>query len=784
MPPQDPIIVAGSTGSRGATMRLIEAVAALPKGMIVLPGFDFDMPDSVWSDLSDPMTAEDHPQFRFRVLADRLGIAPADVRRWPGISAPRPTRNAIVSLALRPAPVTDQWLAEGPDLPDIVSAMADVTLVEASSMRDEALAIAMRLRQAAEEGRTAALITPDRMLSRQVSAALDRWRIIPDDSAGTPLHLSAPGRFLRHVAGLMQGDLTAEALLTLLLHPLTHSASDRGPHMMHAHALEMYIRRNGMPFPDAETLRDWAVGQDDPLVAKWGKWVVNCLAGQKTAGEMPLSDWVAAHVTLVEHIAAGPDGTGAGALWNEAAGEKARAVIDALIAEADAGGPMSASEYADMFDAILARDEVRDSRTPNPRVLIWGTLEARVQGAEVLILGGLNEGSWPEMPPADPWLNRRMRNDAGLLLPERRIGLSAHDFQQAIAAPEVWLTRSIRSDDAQTVASRWLNRLGNLLGGLPGQGGQKALDEMRARGQLWLDRARQLEEPDKAPPAPRPSPRPPVSARPRRLSVTAVKRLIRDPYAIYAAQVLRLKPLDPLVRAPDALMRGIITHSVMEAFMTKVRENPAALDPRQLMAIADSVLARHVPWPDTRALWRARMARVAEGFVEDETQRLINATPAAFEVKGRRDMTRLGFSLSAKADRIDHGDDGTLRIYDYKTGQPPTGPQQRHFDKQLLLEAAIAEVGGFEGIAPAAVTRAAYIGLGSKPGEFPAPMDEEPPAVTWTRFERLVSAYFSPEQGYTARRAMFSDDDRGDYDQLARFGEWDVTTPPAPQDLP
>ncbi|WP_296765423.1 double-strand break repair protein AddB [Sediminimonas sp.] len=782
-PPRDPIVVAGSTGSRGTTMRLIEAVSALPQGMIVLPGFDFDMPGAVWDDVSDPMTAEDHPQFRFRVLADRLGIKPSQVRRWPGIAAPRPARNAVVSLALRPAPVTDQWLAEGPRLTDIAGAMADVTLIEAPSMRDEALAIAMRLRQAAEDGRTAALITPDRMLSRQVTAALDRWRITPDDSAGTPLHLSPPGRFLRHVAALMQHDLTAEALLTLLLHPLTHSAADRGAHMLHAHALELHMRRRGMPFPEAGALRNWAAIHSDTSAQEWAEWVVRCFTGQKTGGKRPLADWIAAHMALAEHIAQGPDGEGAGTLWDDAAGEKARAVMGALVAEADAGGAMSAADYADMIGAILAREEVRDSRTPHPGVLIWGTLEARVQGADILILGGLNEGSWPEMAPADPWLNRRMRHDAGLLLPERRIGLSAHDFQQAIAASEVWLTRSIRSDDAKTVASRWLNRLENLLGGLPRQGGQQALDEMRARGNLWLDRARQIEAPGQTPPAPRPSPRPPVAARPRRLSVTAIKRLIRDPYAIYAAQVLRLRPLDPLMRAPDALMRGILTHSIMETFMAEVRDERDALNAHRLLEIAGTVLAEHVPWPDTRALWRARLGRVAEGFVSDEARRLQAAHPAGFEVKGRRDIADLGFSLSAEADRIDSADDGTLRIYDYKTGPPPTRPQQKHFDKQLLLEAAIAEAGRFDGIAPARVAHAAYIGLGSKPGEHPAPLDEEPPAITWARFDKLIRAYYSPTQGYTARRAMFSDADHSDYDQLARFGEWDVTTPPTPQDL-
>lgn len=201
-PPETPVIIAGSTGSRGTTQMLMQTVAQMPQGAVLLPGFDFDMPAPVWAALGDAFSAEDHPQYRFAAVLDRLGMTPADVRRWPAGEAPCPARNKIMSLALRPAPVTDQWLRDGPGLCDVGDAMAQVSLIEAPSRRLEAMAIALRLRQAAEDGQSAALITPDRSLTRQVAAALDRWAIRPDDSAGTPLHHTPPGRFLRQVADL------------------------------------------------------------------------------------------------------------------------------------------------------------------------------------------------------------------------------------------------------------------------------------------------------------------------------------------------------------------------------------------------------------------------------------------------------------------------------------------------------------------------------------------------------------------------------------------------------
>ncbi|KNX40666.1 PD-(D/E)XK nuclease superfamily protein [Roseovarius tolerans] len=777
-PPQSPIIVAGSTGSRGATQLLMQAVARLPQGAVVLPGFDFDAPAHVWDALADPMTSEDHPQYRFVRFAQGAGIAPQDIAPWSDDTPPDPARNALVSLALRPAPVTDQWLRDGPNLRDLAPAMADVTLIEAQSTRTEALAIAMRLRQAAEDGQTAALITPDRTLSRQVTAALDRWHILPDDSAGQPLHLSPPGRLLRHVADLFRHPLSAEALLTLLKHPLTHQGAARNDHLRLTRDLELHLRRNGPPYPTRDSLTEWTAGKSDPFLADWVNWLCDCFTDRAQPDDAPLGTRVEAHVRLAERIAQGCVGDGSGTLWQKEAGQDALKLINSLRDEAGVAGTLNATDYASLFHSILSGEEVRDPTDPHPHILIWGTLEARVQGADLLILAGLNEGSWPEAPKPDPWLNRALRHQAGLLLPERRIGLSAHDFQQAVAAKEVWLTRSVRSDDAETVVSRWLNRVQNLLSGLPAQGGPEALTAMRARGQAWLDQVTALESPGEVPRAPRPAPAPPVAARPDRLSVTEIKRLIRDPYAIYARHVLRLRPLDPLMKLPDALLRGTVLHEILELFVKQALDHPDQNTREALLAIADTVLAQNVPWGEARALWLARLERVADWFIETEAERRTHATPARFEEGGRTEIPELGFALSATADRLDLDAHGRMYIYDYKTGTPPTAKEQKSFDKQLLLEAAMAERGGFGDIGPVKVMRAAFIGLGSSPKEVAAPLDEEPPDQIWSEFKELISAYSVPHKGYVARRAMHSSEDRGDYDQLARFGEWDVTDPP------
>ncbi len=778
-PPAGPVIVAGSTGSRGTTALFMRAVAALSQGALVLPGFEFDMPPAVWAALDTALAAEDHPQYRFHSLLTSLDLPHSAVKPWRNIAAPNPARNALVALSLRPAPVTDQWLTDGVKLQNLAGATQDMTLIEAASPRAEALAIALILRKAAEDGRTAALITPDRGLTRQVTAALDRWRILPDDSAGRPLALSAPGRLLRHVAALFGQRLTAETLLTILKHPLTATGADRGLHLKLTRDLELHLRRKGPAFPTGTDLITWAKGDD---AVAWATTIAAALNGLETITTRPLADHVAHHQSLTEALARGTAPIGSGALWAENAGINALATLQDLAREAIHGAPMSPQDYTSLFTAILNQGEVRDPSQPHPQIMIWGTLEARVQGADLVILGGLNDGSWPKLPNPDPWLNREMRQKAGLLLPDRQIGLSAHDYQQAIAAREVVLTRAHRNADAETVASRWLNRLTNLLDGLPDQGGKQALKEMKDRGNKWLALAAALEDPG-APitPATRPAPRPPVAHRPKQLYVTAIAKLIRDPYAIYAREILRLYPLDPLHQTADARLRGKTLHSVLERFV-KTRPPAESLpDARtRLMQTAADVLAEDVPYPAARALWLARLDRAADFFLTFEATE--GGTPLVIENTGTSTLTSLDFTLKARPDRIDLLPDGRLHIMDYKTGKPPSEAQQKKFDNQLLLQAAMAQRGGF-GHALTDVARITYIGLGTNLATVATEITPDLTADVWEKLHKLIGTYLTRDQGYQSRRAVFEDREIGDYDHLARHGEWQQSDWPAPEDV-
>ncbi len=768
-PPDGPVIVAGSTGSRAVTATLMAAVAALPQGAVVLPGYDYTTPPDLW-----PQLGEEHPQFGFAELSAHIGFDPAEVPLWHEVTPQNPARNEVLSLALRPAPVTPHWLADAPKLaPRLPEAMARVTLLTAPDARTEAMAIALRLRKALARGQKAALVTPDRNLTRRVSAELSRWHIAPDDSAGHPGKLTAPGVFLRMVAAALGQPLAPVNLMEILKHPLC--GEDRPAHIRLARRFEAEALRGGPLVLDLSAFPDWAAKAE---AESWLAHLHATLSPVEDPTPRTLKDWAALHRTTAEALAG--DG-----LWDKEAGREVIKVFDTLALGEGHAALYSASQYRALFATVLERIEVRDDPLQaHPDIAIWGTLEARVQSVDLVIVAGLNEGIWPKLSSHDPWLNRDMRRQVGLMLPERHIGLSAHDFQQALGAAEVVISRAEREGEAPSVASRWVMRLQNLLGGM--EGGKAVLADMQARGQRLLALAATLDRPEGAPtPAKRPCPAPPLSARPRKLSVTRIETLIRDPYAVYASHILRLYPLDPLTPEPDFLMRGTVVHDTLERFlaasMDTLPDDPAALYDTCMEAALEAV-----PWPAHRAKWRHHLLRAKGFFLETEAERRAQGRPFALEVTGARVVKGRAFdvTITARADRIDIGAGGVANIYDYKAGNPESVKKIKAFNVQLPLEGAIAEAQGFAGLKALHVGALELVYLGKKTGVIRFDADDPVMVDVWRRVVGFLNDYQVPEKGYAARLRPELTKYEGDYDHLARRGEWADDEPPVVEVLP
>ena len=773
-PPQDMVIAAGTTGSILATARLLAAIAALPNGAVVLPGLDRDLDEKSWRDLESG-----HPQFGMKQLLEQIGGERDQVADWDE-PASNPGRELLLRETLRPAPTTDAWraLAEG-GTGQIARGLEGLSLIAANDPAEEALAIALALRHTLEQGsRTAALVTPDRNLARRVAAELTRWDIAIDDSAGRPLAHTGAGAFLSLVAEAAEARFAPVPLLALLKHPFATLGGEPGPFRAMARLLDKYVLRGPRPDPGlAGISRAIAVargGKRKPAeklaeLESWWQTLAVILAPLEQVFEnnqTALTDLIEIHLAAAEKLSCSD--AKACPLWRGPDGEAASLLFHNLL-EAVVGLPqIEPASYPSLLRALAMKTPVRPPAR-HRAIAILGPLEARLQRFDLTILGGLNEGTWPASVAADPWFSRPMRRTLGLEQPERRIGLAAHDFAGLAAGPQVIFTRALKAEGVPTIASRWLQRLTQLTEGL-------GLDRKLQAPTDYLAMARSFAAITPGQRIRRPAPTPPVASRPRRLSVTEIETWLRDPYAIYARHVLRLRKLDALDEDVGPLERGTVFHLALELFVSRYPGAlPAdALD--RLIAIADEVFASAQIPAAQRAIWRPRFISAAEWFVAQEQARRVGIATSHVEVSGRLSFEAPAgpFLLTGKADRIDLLAGGGAAILDYKTGGLPEKKWMVSFlTPQLPLEAAMLAAGGFAGL-PALETRELiYLRLsgGAKGGEERI-FDGATAAEAKARLAQRIAWFDDEKTPYHSRIAPHSAKSVGDYDHLARVREW------------
>lgn len=796
-PPAAPVIVAGVTETNPDTRRLIEAVAALANGAVVLPAIDHTLDAQSWASIAEH---PEHPQFGLRKLLETLNLAREDVAPL-GRAPQAPALRARWSLAcetMRPAATTDRWhdFVASAGNADMAKALTNVGLVEAAGADEEADVIALMLRETAETpGKTAMLVTADRALARRVTARLQVWDLRVDDMGGEPFARTPPGTFLELVAHAVEKDFAPVALMALLKHPLCRLGMPAAALQKGMQALELAAFRapyfgEGLAGVDAALehahARNWKHASVRRLAADdWeaARAVVRAL----DAAFAPLSavfaapqasrvqELAAAHFNAAHALASVPGSTDGAGLRHGEAGEWAAQFFASLIDPNMPGPAMPAHEYPEFYRTLVADKRIRPRAAPHPRLVICDPLEARLQGADLVILGGLNEGSWPRAADPGPWLNRPMRQTLGLAAPEEKIGQAAHGFAMLFAAPQVMLTRAVKVDGAPTVASRWLLRLEALVAGMK-------LDlKPEKPWQAWAHARGAVKD---VKPVSAPAPKPPLALRPRKLSVTNIETWIANPYGIFARHILGLDPLPALGAPPPPSLRGQINHEVLGRFAQKF---PKALPDeiaRELLAAATAVFADYTGNPRVAAFWSQRFSRFAQWFAETESARRAGVTATDAEVSGKLVLAAAGgpFTLTARADRVDVGPRG-LVITDYKTAQGVKELATKANDgraPQLPLEAAIALAAGFANVPAAQVKELRYISTsgGEPPGQ-DILVTQDVAALAAAAQEglvRLIAAFDNAATPYKAvRRARFQYK-YDDYAHLARVAEWSAET--------
>ncbi|RWO23973.1 double-strand break repair protein AddB [Mesorhizobium sp.] len=802
-PPTGPVIAAGSTGSIPATAELLAVIAGLPSGAVVLPGLDLMLDEPSFQAIAVPGARPallGHPQYGLAKLIGKIGVLRGDVEEIAVAERPLALRAALVGEALRPAETTELWVETRARFTsgDITEAFAEVTLLEAAGERDEAVAIAVALKRAVEQpGQRAALVTGDRALARRVSVELLRFGVVADDSGGTPLINTPAAGLLRLAlqAAFRPGDPVA--VLSLLKHPLLGLGLERTSVRHAAEIVELVALRGGTGRPDVASLPELfdarLTGLGSPRPPFWfSRLTVRNIEGARellvrlaaalapltafrSHAEADLAELTRASVVALESLGRTADGS-LSEFYADDAGEKLAELLRGLVA-ASASFSFAADEWPDVMEALIAPETVKPAQGTDRNIAIWGALEARLQNVDTLVIGGLNEGVWPRKPESDRFMSRLMKTGIDLEPPERRIGLAAHDFQMAMGAKQVVLARSARSGDAPAVPSRWLQRLLTFIG-------KDHAAVLRRRGDEFVSWARALDAGERRDFAPRPQPKPPLDVRPQHFSVTEIETLRRDPYAIYARRILRLMPLDPVIRDPGAAERGTLFHAILHLFSRTVADPlvPEALD--GLIAAGRECFAEAALPPDVEAVWWPRFEKLAAGIIEWERGRAFAVTMRhAEEHAEKTGVGQSGVTLSGYADRVDLLAGGMADILDYKTGSSPSKAQAHTLlSPQLALEGALLRRGAFKGLGAREPSQLAFIRLKPNGEVFEESILEynrKPRTAAdlaeeaWARLEKLLIHYANPATGYLSRALPFREGETdGDYDHLARVLEW------------
>ncbi|MEP7240256.1 MAG: PD-(D/E)XK nuclease family protein [Devosia sp.] len=764
-----PVIAAGSTGSIPATADLLRAIAALPRGVIVLPGLDTDLSAKQHEVLADGTTTHGHSQYGLARLLRALGRGIAEVEELAGVSP----RTAIVRSALAPTDETAAWAARREELaPDLAAALANVAVIAAPNPDMEARGIALAARQAVVDGKSVGIVSRDQTLARRIAAELSRHEIDVDDPAGTPLFQSPAGRLARQTLALAANRFAPVDTVALLRNAAVTLGLERFEVRRQTDRLDLKLREARLS-PGLEGMLRLA---DEPLGAllrRLGE-AVDSLVTLLAAEQIDASALASGLDRAVTALIGDADLPGL---------VEFRAWAVALANLDDRGSLFPPLNLDGVLAALMAGEKVPPVERRRDDIHIWGELEARLQNPDLMILAGLNEDIWPAAADPGPWLSRGMRLAIGLSPPERQQGQAAHDFEMAMGNSEVIVAYATRIGTAPALASRLLQRLDAFVG-------ESMAKSLRDRGDVWLQQARGLDHAGIPRSARRPEPRPPSSVRPRQLSITEIEPLMRSPYDIYAKRVLRLKRLEPLGAVPDAKERGTMIHKVFERFVGEGFDFNDVAAKATLQRMAEEEFSGLEAIGERRDIWLRRFRRAAELFLGFERERSSVVTLRHAETRGEWTFPFLqNVVLVGKADRLDLRSDGTYEIIDYKTGGVPQPKDMTAFEApQLLLEAAMLRAGAFEGIAAGTASALTYIKIGLGPAAFQlrafALRKGMTLAVAVDEIERRTQGHIEAflirdtlamaarvrPRVETGRRSW-----PGAYDHLARTDEWTLT---------
>lgn len=332
---------------------------------------------------------------------------------------------------------------------------------------------------------------------------------------------------------------------------------------------------------------------------------------------------------------------------------------------------LDVSDARALIADALAGVSVRGAMNDGASVVVLGTIESRMQTADVVILTGLNDGMFPSRGYENSWLPRALAQQIGLPSPDRKVSLQALDFMNLSCGTDVFWVRSGASGGVQTTESRFLSRI-------IARGGKFDTN----LGKDIIAAILEKDSPNLSPLSYAP-PSPPADW--SDVYVTELEHLIHNPYSFYVKHILRLKTKDDYWLTPDARDFGNLVHEVIE----KTKDYRAEILIAQMDARAHEILGRGSV---LFHFWHKRFCEIAPlvekvfGQMPDGARAEIGASVKIPVGKNSERVVR------ARADWV--WDGGVL---DIKTGAAPKESQLKEGNMpQLPLEALMLKSGGFK----------------------------------------------------------------------------------------
>ncbi len=799
--PSTPIVIAGSTGSMPATAQLISAISQLPNGAVVFSGLDHSLDAESWQCLIDnrgKLLEPTHPQTQFSKLFFNIGISRKDIINVGQINQSFSSRNLILNEAMLPSQTTERWQTKSTRLgSDVIhNGLLNISIVEADHEREEALVIAAALRIALEiPNKTAAVITPDRSIAERVISELRRWNILAADTGGRALARTGAGSLAILVAHAVSNNFSPHSLLALLNHPNLTLGINPKILAKGRNAIDLGLLRLPLIKCDLDVLLEHAE------IARTG--FQDSIKSMRSHSRLTLIDWESAetvlrnlkyifdpflnvrianllqmiqhHENILKKITIDEENE---IDFEYLDGSNEIMSLFVSIKSNINNIDLLTSDYLTFFRKLIDPIAVAITADSHPRIKIYGLLEARLIKADLAILAGLDETVWPPQGKMDPFLTREWCSELDLPVPEHHIGQTAHDFVSLMDSEEVVITRSLKRDGSPTVASRFLQRIKTVTG--------EAYDtEAISRGNKLISLARILDVPKNFAPTRPPAPVPKPSSLPRRLSVTEIETLRRDPYSIYAKHVLKLDYLELVARRIGPSERGVLIHEIFARFIEMFPLEQPIDAYEQLMAIAGQVFQPVKNLSEFEIFWFPSFMGSAKWFLLwDKSRRANIVKPIAVERHGVLKLMLTGggeFTLTGQADRIEFHKGDAFSIVDFKTGKVPSLKQVRSgFSPQLTLEAAMLKRGAFPGLSGALVEQLLYAKLGGKivgeerlvyssKDELDADKLSE---LHFGEFLTLIDEHWNCGRPFSSRPYPEFLKDYARYDHLARVREW------------